>query len=400
MSRNSPSPANSYSLDRTGGDNRRQIPVQLQRHGWLAVSFLLLAWILVTISVWMTNQEETMSFLVLLPGLAIALRISHVLLLSLGKNYGNSRRKEIYATLGAANWITTLRAVLVIGLACLLPLCLELGTHNRGVLGWGAGVLYLLVGLADILDGFVARKQQRITELGQKLDIETDAAGLLAASMVGVALGGLPLLYLVVAFLYYFFIFGLWLRKRQELPVTGLIQRPYGRIIAGCQMGLVALVLFPVFAPVYTKLGALIFMIPFLLGFLRDWLVISCRVQTDDTQQCRLDVLCGRTLKSGVALAARSLFICCGLIILFAEQSPPMHLAWLIGYIISWIMVMVGFLGRSGAIIMMVLLGLSASPLGISIVGLVGFISATVLVLVGNGPLSLWAPEEDFIYRR
>ena len=36
-------------------------------------------------------------------------------------------------------------------------------------------------GLADLLDGFVARRQQRQTELGQRLDIETDAAGLLVA---------------------------------------------------------------------------------------------------------------------------------------------------------------------------------------------------------------------------
>ncbi len=105
------------------------------------------------------------------------------------------RKDHLFATLGAANWITLLRAAAIIALAGFLPLTLqsEYRSLNQDMLGWATGIIYLGISMLDLLDGYVARRQGRETELGKQLDIVTDAAGLLVASLLAVTLGRLPI---------------------------------------------------------------------------------------------------------------------------------------------------------------------------------------------------------------
>jgi CDP-diacylglycerol--glycerol-3-phosphate 3-phosphatidyltransferase len=153
----------------------------------------------------------------------------------------------------------------VVGLAGFLPFSVQRGLRLPGILIWTPGIIYLGISLADLLDGFVARKQGRKTELGKRLDIETDAAGLLVASLVAVALGRLPAIYLLVGLAYYPFILGIWVRRKRALAVITLQPRPYARIIAGFQMGFVGLALLPIFEPAFIFVSALIFMTPLLI---------------------------------------------------------------------------------------------------------------------------------------
>ena len=247
---------------------------------------------------------------------------------------------------------------------------------------WAPGCLYLAIALTDLLDGFAARKTKRITELGKRLDIETDAAGLLAASLVAIALGRLPILYVLVGIAYYLFSLGIWLRKKQGKPLKDLQQRPYSRIIAGFQMGLVAVVLLPLFQQAFTHLAAIIFMTPLLLGFLRDWLVVSCRVQTDREQRTLLDTF-------GESLPVQSLPLVLRLVI-----------PWLIAHSVLCLLAVLGFMGRSSCLLLILLLASNESPFGATIVTTVTFTSATLLMLLGTGAGSIWAPEETVLDRR
>jgi phosphatidylglycerophosphate synthase len=179
------------------------------------------------------------------------------------------------------------------------------GPGTAAALVWAPGLIYLGISLADLLDGFVARRQHRQTELGQRLDIETDAAGLLVALLVAVSLDRLPALTLLVGLAYYLFIFGIWWRQQRHLPLVALQSRPYARIIAGFQMGVVALALLPLFNPPFTFIAAALVMTPLLVGFGRDWLVVSCRLRIDSNQRTALDHWAGLVLARFLPLVLR-----------------------------------------------------------------------------------------------
>ena len=136
----------------------------------------------------------------------------------------------------------------------------------------------------DLVDGIVARYTDRVTRLGERLDTLYDALGLLTAVLAGIALNQLPLPYLAVALAYYVFSAGIWVRRRTGRMVIPLKPRPAARLIAGFNMGFVATALLPIYRPPATTIGAMVFMIPLLSGFLRDWLVASGRIKTGASQ--------------------------------------------------------------------------------------------------------------------
>ena len=60
----------------------------------------------------------------------------------------------------------------------------------------------------------------------------------------------------------------------------------------------------------------------------------------------------------------------------------------------------IGWLGRSAALLLTLLLSSSLTPYGTDLPVLVLFGIAATLMLTGTGPLSLWSPEEGILYRR
>ncbi len=350
-------------------------------------------------------REQPTIILALLPGLAVAFHLQRQLSRHLATNHRQSEENRLFANLGAANWITLLRAGAVIALAGFLPAAILQGqglAHPDG-LAWAPGLIYLVISLADLLDGFVARRQGRETELGKRLDIETDAAGLLTASLLAVALDRLPLVYLLVGLAYYPFIFALWMRQRRALPVVVLQSRPYARIIAGFQMGLVAMVLLPIFHPPFTSIAAYIFMTPLLIGFFRDWLVVSCRLKTDAHQRAGLDLRLKAVLQQ-LPLALRLGIFAGGIITFLNPAVSRIYLPWQWAaqclFFLCGLLAAVGFMGRSAALLLILLLGSTLSPLGISPLSFGIFSIAAVLLLTGSGSMSLWSPEEAILYRR
>ncbi len=294
-------------------DKSKEVPLRLRRQMRVAAAVLIGPWLATVFLYWPDFRLHPAMLLGLLPGLAVALRIEEQLSHHLVGNHRIGEEVPIFTTLGTANWITLLRAGAVVGLAGILPLAILRGPALPEALLWAPGIVYLGISLADLVDGYIARQQRRETALGKRLDIESDAAGILVASLVAVALGRLPVVYLLVGLTYYPFILGIWILQRRALPVIALQPRPYARIIAGFQMGLVGLALLPIFSPPFLSMAALIFMTPLLVGFWRDWRVVSGRVKADADLQTPLDQRANALMRKTVPWALRLVILAAGL---------------------------------------------------------------------------------------
>ncbi len=379
---------------------RQEALLRLRHQSWFAAMLLFFAWLLTVFLCWSFLQDEPITALALLPGLVVAIYLQQYLSGHLASNHRFFEEDQFFSTQGTANWITLLRAMAIVALAGFLPLAIQSqGLEISNGLTWAPGLMYLGISLADLCDGFIARRQGKETELGKRLDIETDAAGLLVASLLAVALGQLPTIYLLVGLAYYPFILGIRLRQEKTLPLVVLGSRPYSRIIAGCQMGLVGMVLLPIFNPPFTFVAAYIFMTPLLLGFFRDWLVVSCRIKTDAYQQAGLDLWL-RSLMLKVPIVLRLAILVGGIYSFIDSGDYQLPLAWQLVLSLCFIAAIVGFMGRSACLFLVLLLGSTLSPLGISIFSATLFASAASLMLSGTGTMSLWAPEDRVLYRR
>lgn len=382
--------------------DRREV-LQRLRHESRWVTLLLLSpWVWTILYCWPIFYIEPLTSIGLVPGLAVVVYIHRHLYHYLVSNHSHLEENHLFSTLGAANWITLLRAAAIVGVAGFLPLSLQpdLLLPTQNVLVWAPGIIYLGVSILDLLDGYVARSQGRETELGKQLDIATDAAGLLVASLLAVVLGRLPPFYLLVGLAYYPFIFGIWVRQKRALPIVALQSRPYARIIAGCQMGLVAMALLPIFKPTFTYLAAYIFMTPLLIGFVRDWLVVSGQISTNADQQSSLDLWMQSLAKKPLPLALRIIILTSGITTLAGYSEFQTDLAWILVYSFCCLLAVVGFMGRSAALLLILLLASNQSPFGITILSETLFAAAAALVLIGTGTMSLWMPEETILYRR
>nr|WP_233265077.1 CDP-alcohol phosphatidyltransferase family protein [Halomarina oriensis] len=173
-----------------------------------------------------------------------------------------------YATFGLANALTTGRGLLLAVLAGLFAV------PNPG---WLPALLYGSVVLLDVLDGPVARARDRTSVLGTRLDTAVDAAGLLVAGGLGVALGTLPVWFLAVGAARYCYVAGLWWRRRRGLHVGTLPPSRVRRPLAALQMVVTAAALAPVVGPPVTTLVATVAMTPFVVGFSLDYRAVTSR---------------------------------------------------------------------------------------------------------------------------
>ncbi len=379
------------------------LPASLHRQSRLAAVLLFGLWLLCVFAVWPAVPINLKSVVSFLPGLAVTFYIRRQLVRHLAANHHPDNNDLMYITLGAANWITLARAGGIIVLAGSLPLALFAGdtplqSLDSPIRAWIPGLLYLAVALADLLDGYIARRQNQETELGQKLDMATDAAGLLVAGLVAVTLGRLPIAYLLVGIAYYLYTFGIWLRRCWALPVIAWRARPYARIIAGCQMGLVAMALLPMFDRPFSFVAGYFFMTPLLFGFVRDWLVVSGQLATNDNQQASIDLQV-RSFMQWLSPILRLLLLIGAVVTVTHSTMLSTHICWQTSFYLCCLMAGLGFLGRSAALVLVLLLGCTVSPLGTSPLSIGIFSITVILVLAGTGRLSLWSPEEPLLYR-
>jgi len=171
---------------------------------------------------------------------------------------------------GAANRITLARGVLLALLAGFL-----LAPKPHGLLGWLPALLYAVAAVADFLDGYWAKRTGTPTRLGALLDGELDGVGILVAVALAVQYGHLPAPFLVLGLAKPAYAAGLGLHRLlggrvHELPPSYLRRR-----LAGFQMGITAVFLWPIARPPSTTLAQALIGVPLLTGFLRDGLAAS-----------------------------------------------------------------------------------------------------------------------------
>ncbi|AZH27114.1 CDP-alcohol phosphatidyltransferase family protein [Haloplanus aerogenes] len=142
---------------------------------------------------------------------------------------------------------------------------------------WAPAVCYGTGIVLDLVDGRLARRRGRTTDLGAKLDLAFDTLGFLVAPLVGVAWGRLPVAYLSLSAARYVYRAGIGWRKRRGQPVSDLPESRVRRPLAALQMGFITVALAPVLPVSVVHPLALVVVAPSLAVFARDYLAVTGR---------------------------------------------------------------------------------------------------------------------------
>lgn len=302
----------------------------------------------------------------------------------------------LYPTLGGANRMTITRGWLIAATGGFLAIPTVLVTHP--ILLWLAAALYSIAAIFDRADGFVARRSKQTTILGAELDTVFDALGLLVAPLLALQHGKIHASYLLVSVAYYLFVVGSRIRENNSKPLYPLPPSLLRRSLAGFQMGYVAVVLWPPFKADVTVLAGFGFMVPLLIGFWIDWLVISGRFKL---QQHVLEKL-RRITREWILPASRvALALSAWMVVARLSPEPSAPGSVIIGLLaLGALLSLLGIAGRAGALLVLLVLAwavpvpVHAAPLVICLT-----LSITILLL-GCGRWSLWQADDDWVDRR
>ncbi len=343
-------------------------------------------WMLSSLSTgeeWIAWAVSSLAFL----GYALGYLVYH---LELNVPPGGDTR---YPDLGWANRITMWRAGLLGGLFGLIFLM-----SLQETVRWLAGVLYSLVALLDFVDGWVARRTHRSSRLGEALDMHWDSLGVLIASVLLVRMGQVSPLFVLVGLARFLYVAVIQWRERRGLPLAPLPSNLYRRFMAGIQMGLIAVLLFPVFSPPATTIAAWLWMIPFLTAFLRDGLYVSTAMDEQTDPLLRWGVLASLTRVGPWLFRLLTLISGIGLLLVF-PASP--YLFWARTTLAGLgLMVLLGLMGRVTGIAWMMIAGFVLSFSSNHPVAWGALVGGFGLLMLGTGRLSVWSPEEWLIYHR
>jgi CDP-diacylglycerol---glycerol-3-phosphate 3-phosphatidyltransferase len=336
--------------------------------------------------------------------------LTWTLWINLPANHPAGHPNTIYPSLGLPNLVTYWRGFCV---ACTTGFLFS--PRPLGELLWLPGLLYSIGILPDYLDGYLARITRRSTLLGENLDVAVDSLAVLTGTLLAVFYGQVPVWYLLVGLARYFYLFGLWLRRIRGKPVYDLPPNLGRRALAGAQMGFTMVILWPLFGPPATHVAAVLFAIPFLFNFARDYMFASGVLKPNrNNPRPILPPWATRWLPLGLRLAVGlglSVYMIPWILNLSSQVSwfairgvsHPELLTWLILGLSTKTLVFVcfGIMGRTASILALCLLGFYAQ-LQASFPALfwLAAVSAMLLLFLGSGALSLWQPEEELLTRR
>lgn len=173
---------------------------------------------------------------------------------------------------GLANTLTLVRGALYAIVAGFV--IVPAGTD----LAWLPALCYGIGAILDKLDGTVARTVGQETTLGRRLDTAFDTFGFVAAPLVAVLWGLLPMWYLSISAARYVFIAGVRLRRLRGLAVYDRPDSNLGKYLAGVQMAFITLALAPPAPTDLVWVVAPIALAPSLAVFGRDYLAVSGRL--------------------------------------------------------------------------------------------------------------------------
>lgn len=185
-------------------------------------------------------------------------------------------KEELLAgLLGIANTLTLLRGALyaiVAGFIVVPP---------DTALVWVPAVAYGTGAVLDKLDGLLARSVGEETPLGERLDTAFDTFGFVAAPLVAVLWGLLPVWYLSLSAARYVYRGGLAWRRHRGQPVFDSPDSDLGRYLAGMQMVFLTIALIPATPTRYVWAVAPFVLAPSLLVFSRDYLIVTGRLSRE-----------------------------------------------------------------------------------------------------------------------
>jgi CDP-diacylglycerol--glycerol-3-phosphate 3-phosphatidyltransferase len=298
-------------------------------------------------------------------------------------------------SLGVANMMTVGRAALVAALAGFL--FQNVFSHALVWLTWIPGGLYLIAALMDAGDGWVARATGSETRLGEALDTEIDAMGILIASLLLVSAGKTPIVFVSVGLGYYAVRAAIRLRSWMGHTIVRIQPRPGARWLAGCQMGFAAAALLPVFSPNATFPAAYVMTAPFLAGMATDWLIICGRAAPDGRPQQPRLVAWQAAASRALPLFLRP-FVAIGTVLFISRPCPAGEPSFMLIILILGLLCALGVAARLAAMILSVILaGLMSAGRGDAGATIV-LMSALSLMMTGAGHPRIWQPEDKFFF--
>jgi len=296
---------------------------------------------------------------------------------------------QLLPTFGTGNSLTLLRGLFIAAMAGFL-----FSPAPPGWLVWLPGILYTLVCAADFLDGYLARRTNHATRLGEILDLSFDGLGVLAAVLLAVQYGQVPAWYLLVALARYLFLAGQWALERLGRPLYDLPPSASRRLFAGLQMGFLAAALLPIFSPPGLYIAAAFFGLPLLAGFLRDWLTASGVLRASwELPQALMS-----RIHHDLPLLLRVLVLALGLSLIAGSGEPVALLSMLVAAVSLG--VFLGISARLLSILGLVLLGLQTALTGLSVQQVLLAAAFAGILFLGSGAYSLWMPEEYLFHSR
>lgn len=172
-----------------------------------------------------------------------------------------------------ATWVTIARGGALVLLAGFLFVPLP-----NGVVAWVPGILFAFAAAVDAADGAIARRLDCESKRGERLDVEIDALTVLAGAVLAVRYGVAPAIFVVVGVARYAFVAGIKYRRRRDRSVYDLDPSDLRRALGGAAMLVIWFALVPIPGASLSRLLAWLVLVPFLVNFTRDWLVVSGRL--------------------------------------------------------------------------------------------------------------------------
>lgn len=307
-------------------------------------------------------------------------------------------RQDLYPDLGPANILTIYRGLAYAWMAGFLLL-----PRPGGLLDWLPALLYIGASVADVFDGYLARKSGRVTRLGETLDMEFDGFGVLVASALAVQYGQLPMVFLLVAFARPLFVWGMLWRTRKNLPNHPMTDSDQRRIIAGLLMIFLSTVLWPIFEPPVTYAVGAVFEGAVALSFLRDWLVTIGWLQPDHATyivwRTRLKLWAFVWTPVALRIAVALLVALVVSSLLASGTALPASLSWSVAAVAAaaGLTALFGIGARTSAGFIHAVAYLYFIFGGQSWIGLTLLVIASLLLILGSGIFTLWIPEERWL---
>ncbi len=286
-----------------------------------------------------------------------------------------------------------------------------------GLLAWLPAALFTLAAITDVLDGYVARVTRYDTPLGEALDMEIDGLGMLIVVGVAIHFGQLPIWFVIIGLARYAFVLGITARQWLGKPVHDLTPSRTRRLLASQVMAFMSVALWPIAPRPLLVVAGVVLGIPFLAGFLRDWLVVSGAVDPRSPRYQALLQRAGTLLMRQAPVAVRlvaaaSAWVLAGhLLFRFADSAAAFAAA---GFPLSAVVTAL-FIALSAGSGVALALGIAGRIFAVLLIAVALFtfnaqgpwpetasaVAASVYLLIfGTGSHSLWRLDDRVFYQR